>query len=407
MPQFLKRFILRILDYTIRVVLRRADLIRQAEKVAAVQAAVEETIKKTGNPDPTGWRMLRVRPFIYPAAPGAPARTDTDPRYFLVTSQGLAASAWLASSLNLHPEITCSMGIDHPLVSMRFYYNGDQVQERSDSIVDPAPLRHGFYSETLRKHFKQKFADLGVSVDGDLVRQNPIRMLQSMYEELQWFEPKSRHYGNVHVCFAQQALEYLREFPADRDIAMVNLIRHPIPRTEAAIKGVLSVATHYQDSDWHRGITEGIDAIVETQAERRREIERRFGVDFGNVRNRAVLYSYCRALHNDCWAGEITGVPEACHVTIERLMTQRDYFAWLVWEITNHEIMPSKEFLDQLFTETHLQSGRHMGKGRSAHPRAQYEAWTEWERYEFKQVMERLDLAGVYAPFGYDFSFVH
>ena len=416
---FLKRQILRLVDRVVRVVMHRADLIRQAQKRAgeeaaaadpgreaslAFQKAVYAVAKKSGAQSPDGWRVMRVRPFVFPAPTAS--RVARHPKYFLVTSQGLAASAWLASSLNLHPEITCAMGIDHPLISMRYYYNKAEIEERSASIDDPGPIRHGFYTESLRQHFKDKFSRMGRKLDTDLVRDNPVRDLQKMYEELQWYEPKSKHYGNVHVCFAQQALEYLKEAPLTRDVRLVNLIRHPIPRTEAAIKGVMSISSFYQDSDWHQGITEGMNAIVDTQPERRLQAERRFGVDFRVERNRAVLYSYYHALHNDSWAGEITSVPEASHVMIERLMSDRDYFAWLVWELTGGEIRADAALLDRVFSDDHLQSGRHTGKGRSPGPRAQYAAWTEWERFEFMQVMGRLNLASVYAPFGYDLSFV-
>jgi hypothetical protein len=406
MRRFLKDLIRKAVDFIVRVVLKRVDVIKQerpAEFHSDVQAAVPSA------PPPLAaatWRIIRTRPFLYPARVGAHSGPVGYPRYFLVTSQGLAASAWLASSLNLHPDITCAMGIDHPLVSMRYYYNQDQIQNKMESIRELYPVRHGFYGESLRQHFSQQFADLGVDCPNDLRRENPVRDLQKMFDELTWFEPDSKYYGNVHVCFAQQALEYLREAPTQRNVLLVNLIRHPVPRTETAIKGILSVATHYQDSDWHKGITEGIDEFAETHSDMRRDVEKQFGVDFREVRNRAVLYSYYRAIHNDCWAGEIMRVPEACHVTIERLMTDRDYFAWLVWELTGREVVPAPEFLDKIYSESHLQSGRHTGKGRSPGPRVHYEAWTEWERHEFRKAMDRLDLPSVYSPFGYDFSFV-
>lgn len=411
MRRFLKRLILRVLDYGVRVVLHRVDLIRAADQGSearlAFLKAVDSIWKRSGVRTSEGWRVMRVRPFVFPAPPAS--RITGHPKYFLVTSQGLAASAWLASSLNLHPKITCAMGIDHPLVSMRYYYNADEIEQRSASISDLGPIMHGFYSDVLRQHFKQRLVLAGVVMNTDLVRENPIRNLQKMYDELQWYEPQSRYYGNVHVCFALQALEYLRESPLARDVTLVNLIRHPVPRTEAAIKGVLSIATKYKDSDWHTGITEGMDAVVDTHAERRREIEKRFRVDFSDKRNRAVLYSYYVAIHNDAWAGEITSVPEACHVTIERLMTDRDYFAWLVSELTDGEQVADGAFLDKIHSAEHLQSGRHTGRGqgRALDSRSQFDAWSDWEKFEFRQAMERLNLKSVYAPFGYDFSFVH
>lgn len=409
------------MDYAIRVVLRRFEVVRGAEQSKAVQTTIETAAKQTASSDTVGWRLMRVRPFIYPAAPKAQVITDSQARYFLITSQGLAASAWLASSLNLHTEITCAMGIDHSLVSMCYYYNDDrirkrtsnprsfsdynkdEIQQKTDSIRNFSDIRHGFYSEPLRAHFRKRFAELSVPIETDLVRANPVRQLQHMYDELEWFEPRSKHFGNVHVCFAQQALEYLKDYPTQHDVALMNLIRHPVPRTEAAIKGVLSIATHVQDSDWQKDID--VNKFAETFPGRR-DIEKRFGVDFTELRNRAVLYSYYRALHNDCWAGEITTVRETCHVTIERLMNERDYFSWLVREITRGEALATPEYLDKVFSEEHLQSGRHTGRGRSPGPRETYEGWTDWEKYEFSLAMERLKLPDVYAPFGYDLSFV-
>jgi len=297
------------------------------------------------------------------------------------------------------------MGIDHPFVSMRYYYNQEDVQRKIDDVTDVEKIRHGFYRESFRKLYLQRLAAKEISVESDFIRENPIRNLQKMYDELELLFP-AKYYGNVHACFAQQALEYLQDFPTRNDVTLMNLIRHPVPRTEAAIKGVLSIATQYEDSDWHKGITEGMHEFTETHPEMCREIEKRFDVDFTNVRNRAVLYSYYRALHNDCWAGEIMTVRETCHVTMERLMADPDYYSWFLWELTQRTIKPSKSYLEQISSETHLQSGRHTGSGRSLGPREQYERWSDWEKHEFLLAMERLDLANVYAPFGYDLSFV-
>jgi len=391
----MKQFIIRIIDKIIRVVLSRLAIVRAEHDKAVVVRANAALAAE-------GWRTLRSRPFVYSA--NAPRRGEF-PRYFLITSQGLAGSVWLASSLTLHPEITCAMGIDHPFVSMRFYYNQDEVQRKLDGVTDVEQIQHGFYRDTLRKSFIQRFAAKGINIEGGLVRENPVRNLRKMYDELEMFFP-AKYYGNVHACFAQQALEYLPEFPTRHDVTLMNLIRHPIPRTEAAITGILSVPTHYQDSDWHKGITEGIDEFTETHPDQRREIEKKFGVDFTNVRNRGILYSYYRALHNDCWAGEIMTVREACHVTMERLMADPDCYSWFLSEITGGTIAPTKDYLDQIYSETHLRSGRHTGRGRSITPREQFDRWSDWEKYEFRLVMHRLDLASVYAPFGYDFSFV-
>ena len=91
---------------------------------------------------------------------------------------------------------------------------------------------------------------------------------------------------------------------------------------------------------------------------------------------------------------------------MERLMADPDYYSWFLWELTQRTIKPSKSYLEQISSETHLQSGRHTGSGRSLGPREQYERWSDWEKHEFLLAMERLDLANVYAPFGYDLSFV-
>lgn len=409
MPSFLKRLTIKLLDYSIRVVLARLAAIQNVEPRTTADthsAASTASADVTSGMNDPGWRTLHVLPLIYPAATNSALPAAAYPKYFLITSQGLAASAWLASSLNLHPDITCSMGIDHPLISMRFYYNDELVSKKTEGITDVGPIQNGFYSDSLRTLFKDRFAATGAPLGTTLERPNPVRELQRMYDELEWFA-QSKFYGNVHSCFASQALEYLHETPARRDILLVNLIRHPIPRTDAAVRALMSIATLAQDSGWHDGISEGVNAIADTQADRRREIEQRFGVDFTDVRNRAVLYSYCRALHNDCWTGEITAVRDACHTPIERLMNDRDYYSWFLSEISRREIAASPEYLDKVFSDQHLRSGRHVGKGRSTSPREQYQSWSDWERDEFKQVLSRLDLANVYAPFGYDFSFVN
>jgi len=347
-------------------------------------------------------RSLQVRPYIVPG--NDQPRVDESGGYFLVASQGLAGSIWVASSLNLIPGITCSMGIDHPFVSMSYYYNRDMLRAKMEGISGLEPIKHGFYRSGLRDEFATRIGLHGIA-GNDLVRVNPVEDLQIMYDELEWFS-KADCYGNVHSCFVYDALRYLEKHPTKKPVRIMNLIRHPIPRTEAAIRGVLSIPTRYADSDWHRGITEGVEQFADENVDRRRDIERRFAVDFTDTRNRAVLYSYYVAIHNESWATEISMVTQACHVLLERLMGDRDYFSWFVAEITGGRIRASTIDLDNIFSEYHLQSGRHTGSGRSLGPREQYEAWTDWEKFEFQSVMKRLDLARTYAPFGYDFSFV-
>lgn len=87
-------------------------------------------------------------------------------------------------------------------------------------------------------------------------------------------------------------------------------------------------------------------------------------------------------------------------------MNDRGYYAWFVWELSQRTITPSDEYLDQVFSNQHLNSGRHTGKGRSRTPREQYALWTDWEKYEFKLAVERTNMLEVYAPFKYDFSYL-
>jgi hypothetical protein len=350
-------------------------------------------------------QTVRGRARVFPGTDRS--TRGTHPGYFFVTSWGLAGSAWLASSLNLLQDVRCSGGIDHPLVSMGwYYYDGDLIERKLDAIASWDDVRHGFYRAGMRERVRETLTRKGIPIAGSLVREKPIRQLQVMYDELEQFAPGFKFYGNVHACFAVEALEYLAQSPTRRDVRVMNLIRHPLPRTEATFKGLLNVATLHRDSDWHTGIPEAIDGFTELHSEMRREIEKDFGMDFRQVRNRAVLFSYHGVKYNDLWVREIVQFPDLCHVMIERLMMDRDYFSWFVAELTGGELCVPSEFLDRIHSEEHLATGRHIGRGRTPGPRAQYDAWNPWERHEFRQVMKRLDFANVYAAFGYDFSFV-
>ena len=206
MKGFIKNLIRGIVDTFIRIPLLR-HLIERAirftqRRLVMTRPDDQAAPSPTLMPESPGWQRIRTLPYVYKAPPGAQRPAGDDSRYFLVTSQGLAGSAWLASSLSLHPDITCAMGIDHPFVSMKFYYNHDVIQQKIDGVTRIEELGQGFYSDTLRKHFTGKFAERGIDLQGKLFRPNPVRNLQHMYDELSMHFPQ-KYYGNVHVCFAQ------------------------------------------------------------------------------------------------------------------------------------------------------------------------------------------------------------
>jgi hypothetical protein len=181
---------------------------------------------------------------------------------------------------------------------------------------------------------------------------------------------------------------------------VLDLIRHPVPRTDAAIRATVR---HYAEEQKER-----MPPFLNEHAQEILELERRHKVDFAEPRALAALHVFRQGFQNDTWAHEIRAYPRVSRLLFERLQQEPEYFAHAFYRLTQGRLAADQAYLDRVYATENMQAGRQSAvtAGRPPGARAQWAQWSSFEREEFSRACERLRMPRLYAPFGYDFSFV-
>jgi hypothetical protein len=341
-----------------------------------------------------------LRDRLFPFGPATGAHADT--AHFLVSSWGFAGSIWLAGSLNLHDVVCTTVGNDNPVESFSYCALNKDAAYVNDN-ADASLATHGFTNSAnpLVAAFRSRLDALGVDIPVRDLSRLPWYVLDEL-ERVPAIAPY-RVLGNVHgttLWHLHQAHLADPDFLKGRPVVVVDLIRHPVPRTEAAIKAVITF--HLEELD------APISAFLHEHATECLELERRYGIDFSEPRPRAALHVFRQGTQNDLWAYEIREYADAPRILLERLQDDRDYFAHVFCTLTQGRVRADPAYLDRVFASENLVSGRQSGEKRTRAPRAreQYDRWSPFERAEFARVTNRLKLPALYFPYGYDLSFV-
>lgn len=366
---------------------------------ASVYAAADWSIDLR----PTDDRIEPVtsRPLFY-LSPNPPNHNDAQAR-FLITSWGHAGAIWLAASMNLHPDMLATVGADTPLGCLRGYdVNRDYA---TDFMTDPT-IAAGLFGYGLGAH-DRAVLPAALTAAAPAADRNTGRFAWHVFDELEAlakFDPNLKVIGNIHGLMIGPLFENFRQDPnlfRGRSVAMMDLIRHPIPRTESAIRATI----HYHLDD----LKPAIDDFLHRNAAVCRRLEQQFGVDFTEPRARAALHVFRQGRQNQVWEWEIRQHPDIQRVLLERLKTEPEYFARIFSLVSGGRLMAGRDMLDRVYAADNMGKGRRtpsLGGGTPAEARGQFDQWTPFERAEFARVTRLQQLNDVYGPFGYDFSFV-
>lgn len=318
---------------------------------------------------------------------------------FLITSWGHAGAIWLAASMNLHPGILTTVGADTPLGCLRGY------DVNRSYTIDPA-MAGGLFRHGLGPHDHAVLPDELIATASDEKRK-PDRFAWCVFDELEALanlDPNVKVIGNIHGLMIGPLFQNYQQDPnlfRGRSVAMMDLIRHPIPRTESAIRATI----HYHLDN----LKPVIDDFLHRNAAVCRRLERQFGVDFTEPRARAALHVFRQGWQNQVWGWEIRQHPDIQRVLLERLKTEPEYFARIFSLVSGGRLMAGQDMLDRVYAVDNMGKGRRtpaLGGGVPAEARGQFDQWTPFEQAEFARVTRLQQLDDVYGPFGYDFSFV-
>jgi hypothetical protein len=340
--------------------------------------------------------------------------------HFLITSTGYSGNWWLASSLHLHPEIKCSMGLDALPAAFDYYYNSDEITQIFKS--GPNWLKHGilfpryFYimldnlesKGFINAEEKNKYRD----EIGNAETRNINDLYMHIFNELKStpFKKKAKITGNVHGLSASQfkaALdnETICKSNFDpRKIPVFDLIRHPVTRLDTFVN---YKCQWYDTEKYGSYIKINVDKCLKDMPDEVKRIEKLYNVDFSMTRNKVYFFIEHINSHLLTNFNDVNLTPEIPRIQFELMRNDRDYFKKIFSQIT-HGMKPDETYLNLVFSPNNLNQGRaseaHLQKDRS-NPELCFDAWSDWEKSRFKERVVENNLVSFYAKFNYDLSF--
>lgn len=340
------------------------------------------------------------------------------PRQFLVTSTGYSGSWWLASSLHLHPDIKCSMGIDAQPAAYDYYHNLPEITNIFRS--NPTWHQHGvlfpkyFYLLLDKLEANGCIDSTEKSAYYNIVANAKPRDVRDLfdiiYHELEQtpFKEKTKIIGNVHGMSAEQFQNVLRRnnhsSEKAKTLTVYDLIRHPITRLDTFVN---YKCQWYDTQKYSSCIRETVDKVLIERADQVKQLEKEFAIDFSQTRNKVFFWiehvnSHILMNHQD-----VLRTPEFTRVKFEDLHKNPDYFASFIKNLCG--INPDQSYIKKVFNDDNLKQGRasdsHKQYDRND-PKACFGNWSEWEQSTFRNLVNKHGLDKFYAEFGYDLSFV-
>lgn len=351
---------------------------------------------------------------------------DKKPAPFLVATIGYAGSVWLGASLHLHPDILCTAGSDHPLDSMNHWHNRDEVIRMRQAIKSTEDLRYGAQPRVRdwlsRGGLYGYCCDFKAEPHPDFTplsgapARDSANVSAFLFEELDTLLPikPCKAYGNVHGvtplgCTFELAKKSAAFNGRINEMVIMDLIRHPIPRLDTAVRSHRGPHINGMDDGMMIDF-EGRIASSPKLKQKMEWLEGYYHVDFSDIQNKAFFWALYVMQWPLVWMREIQLMPEVPRLTFERIRTDREHFRDTVHALTRGTVVADDAYLDKVFSPENMYSSRVAGvvtKVRSSgDPIDVYEKWSDWQREEFSRIIKEHDMEAVYAPYGYDFSFL-
>ncbi len=301
-----------------------------------------------------------------PSSKFPPIISQADKAYFIVTCHGWSASNWTAVALSKHPHILCCHS------AMNIPANSNSLRETEVE-----------FKETMIKRHNARLSRGSRSID-------------ALFDEVAAYdvERKRSIYGNVHSLRIRDLPRLKQEFPTPRPHVLMNQIRHPVSVVESGfgqVKNMLSWDV-YVHLDATHGMEDHLPFFI--------DLADRYQINLCDYDVRSFCYAanHLLFLGRDCRIA-----PDAPTIVMERITTEREYFAKILQELSAGRIEPSSEYLDEVYKLGQL--NRHKS-GKKITPQQQYESWLPWQQEVFYYFFIAADLKAAYQKHGYDFSFI-
>ena len=310
------------------------------------------------------------------------ARTD-GPRYFLITSIGRTATYWLAWSLNRHPDILCSHGGNFP-PSLVTYDKDGRAESELNRIGDPIrsiyDIPHACAS--------------GSDVSGTGARSQSAFHEKTIGEFLDAHRAFGEYaaIGNVHGYSLGNFLNRFRAGEVNRNIAVVNLIRHPVDQILSFYR------RHKFDAERSDSYKSSRFKIVERYVEIAAAVQQVFGIDLQDHDTLIFLSSVfdVAGMQNDIL------VENVLHLRYETLTVSRPAFeALLKLLIGDADIALSESYLETVYA----QGPMNYSSARKQAAEDAFDALADWQKFAISVSIDQ-EAARRYLAHGYDLAFL-
>ena len=282
-------------------------------------------------------------------------------KYFIVTCHGWSGSHWLATALNSHPEVICCHSALNILADTKTW--ADDKLKKTIVPRQNARLRRGV-----------------VSTD-------------ELFKEVKSYG-KAKVYGNVHTLRIRDLPEINSRFRARKSYALMNMVRHPVSLVASGAGQLREMM------EWDiYALLETSDAVRE-EMELALETSEKYGINLCDNDNRAFITA-CH--HQKHLARDHMIAPDIPTIIMERVVSERAYYAEIFEQLTSKKLKADDEYLDNVFSIGKLNPHK---AGAKKSPEQEYAEWPAWQKEVFGRIFSRCNLRELYQKFGYDFSFI-
>lgn len=277
-------------------------------------------------------------------------------QFFMVTCAGMSGSKWVASSLNKHPEISCSHSAGRHKI-----YNRNYTDEEIKDIL-----------EVERSQFDAKvlLSDIFSTIEGD--------------KNIQ---------GNVHAFRLYRLKEAIKNDKKSPLFRLANLVRNPINVTLSRAAMFTQMCVN------DKSVRERVEDTFKKNINLFSPIVEQYKLD---TKDYYVLSFFDAVLGMQKLSDELRDNPDVYHVKIEDLKSPT-HFIKLVDFLASGKIQTTMELATQITSSPAINSHT---KSAVKSLKEKYNSLENWKKEALKIGFEKTDILEQYKKLNYNFDFL-
>lgn len=278
--------------------------------------------------------------------------------FTVVTCHGWSGSNWLATALNLHPDVICTH-------SARNLVADGVTQDLRSTVLQRAKARG----------------------------QRMVRTASETLEEIRK-HGYAQVYACVHTIRARDLERFLDELPHNISVKSANLIRHPVNVVSSGV-GQLKELTEFDVFTLNE-----ITVTARDFAEKYYEICDKFDLD---PCNREVLCRFDACSHLRYLEEDRSKATTMKNIYMEKVVSDRDYFK-SVFENVMHGLKADDKYIDEVFRLGAI--NRHRETKGQNEIIDEWRCWPAYQQEMFRYFLDQTNLRDFYRRNNYDLNFV-